>query len=53
MILEGGSITVDGEGTLCRDRPVPVSRAAPALAVLEEEEDPGSIWPKFKKKFEP
>ena len=53
MILEGGSITVDGEGTLVVTDQCLLSPGRTCSAVLEEEEDPESIWPKFKKKFEP
>ena len=53
MILEGGSITVDGEGTLVVTDQCLLSPGRTCSAVLEEEEDPESIWPKFHKKFEP
>lgn len=52
MILEGGSITVDGEGTLVVTDQCLLSPGRTCSAVLEEEEDPESIWPKFHKKFE-
>lgn len=53
MILEGGSITVDGEGTVVVTDQCLLSPGRTCSAVLEEEEDPESIWPKFHKKFEP
>ena len=53
MILEGGSITVDGEGTVVVTDQCLLSPGRTCSAVLEEEEDPESIWPKFKRKFEP
>ena len=53
MILEGGSITVDGEGTLVVTDQCLLSPGRTCSAVLEEEEDPESIWPKYHKKFEP
>ena len=53
MILEGGSITVDGEGTLVVTDQCLLSPGRTCSAVLEEEEDPESIWPKYRKKFEP
>ena len=52
MILEGGSITVDGEGTLVVTDQCLLSPGRTCSAVLEEE-DPESIWPKYRKKFEP
>ena len=52
MILEGGSITVDGEGTVVVTDQCLLSPGRTCSAVLEEE-DPESIWPKFKRKFEP
>ncbi len=51
MILEGGSITVDGEGTLVVTDQCLLSPGRTCSAVLEEEEDPESIWPKFHKKL--
>ena len=53
MILEGGSITVDGEGTLVVTDQCLLSPGRTCSAVLEEEEDPESLWPKYRKKFEP
>ncbi len=53
MILEGGSITVDGEGTVVVTDQCLLSPGRTCSAVLEEEEDSESIWPKFKRKFEP
>ena len=53
MILEGGSITVDGEGTVVVTDQCLLSPGRTCSAVLEEEEDPESIWTKFKRKFEP
>ncbi len=48
MILEGGSITVDGDGTLVVTDQCLLSPGRTCSAVLEEEEDPESIWPKLQ-----
>ena len=52
MILEGGSITVDGEGTLVVTDQCLLSpgRTASAVRVEEDEDD---IWPTFALKFKP
>ena len=53
MILEGGSITVDGEGTVIVTDQCLLSPGRTASAVLAEEEDEETIWPKYAKQFEP
>ena len=53
MILEGGSITVDGEGTVIVTDQCLLSPGRTASAVLADEEDEETIWPKFAKKFDP
>ena len=53
MILEGGSITVDGEGTLVVTDQCLLSPGRTCSAVLAEEEDEDTIWPKYARKFEP
>lgn len=53
MILEGGSITVDGEGTVIVTDQCLLSPGRTASAVLAEEEDEETIWPKYAKKFQP
>lgn len=52
MILEGGSITVDGEGTLVVTDQCLLSpgRTASAVRVEEDEDD---IWPTYALKFQP
>lgn len=52
MILEGGSITVDGEGTVIVTDQCLLSPGRTASAVrVEEDED--NIWPTFDLKFKP
>ncbi len=52
MILEGGSITVDGEGTLVVTDQCLLSPGRTASAVrVEEDED--ALWPTFALKFQP
>lgn len=53
MILEGGSITVDGEGTLVVTDQCLLSPGRTCSAVLADEEDEDTIWPKYARKFEP
>ena len=53
MILEGGAITVDGEGTLVVTDQCPLSPGRTASAVLADEEDEDTTWPAYAKKFEP
>lgn len=53
MILEGGSITVDGEGTLVVTEQCLLSPGRTASAVLAEEADEDTIWPVYAKRFEP
>jgi agmatine deiminase len=53
MILEGGSITVDGEGTLVVTDQCLLSPGRTCSAVMAEEDDPDTIWPKYARKFEP
>lgn len=52
MILEGGSITVDGEGTLVVTDQCLLSpgRTASAVRVEEDEDD---LWPTYALKFQP
>ena len=52
MILEGGSITVDGEGTLVVTDQCLLSpgRTASAVRVEEDEDD---LWPSYALKFQP
>ena len=52
MILEGGSITVDGEGTVIVTDQCLLSPGRTASAVRVDEPDVG-IWPTFALKFEP
>ncbi|TGY63081.1 agmatine deiminase [Muricaecibacterium torontonense] len=52
MILEGGSITVDGEGTVIVTDQCLLSPGRTASAVRIDEPDAG-IWPTFALKFEP
>ena len=52
MILEGGSITVDGEGTVIVTDQCLLSPGRTASAVrIEEDED--EIWPAYELKFKP
>lgn len=53
MILEGGSITVDGEGTVIVTDQCLLSPGRTASAVLAEEADEDTIWPAYAKKFQP
>ena len=53
MILEGGSITVDGEGTVIVTDQCLLSPGRTASAVLAEEVDEDTIWPAYAKKFQP
>ena len=53
LILEGGSITVDGEGTAIVTDQCLLSPGRTCSAVRVEEEDEDSIWPKYALKFEP
>ena len=53
MILEGGSITVDGEGTLVVTEQCLLSPGRTASAVLAEEVEEDTIWPVYAKRFEP
>ena len=53
MILEGGSITVDGEGTVVVTDQCLLSPGRTCSAVLADEEDEDTIWPKYARKFEP
>lgn len=53
MILEGGSITVDGEGTLVVTDQCLLSPGRTCSAVLADEEDEDTIWPRYARKFEP
>lgn len=53
MILEGGSITVDGEGTVIVTDQCLLSPGRTASAVLAEEADEDTIWPAYAKQFEP
>ncbi len=53
MILEGGSITVDGEGTVIVTDQCLLSPGRTASAVLADEADEETIWPKYAKQFEP
>ena len=53
MILEGGSITVDGEGTLVVTDQCLLSPGRTASAVLADEADEDTIWPVYAKKFQP
>lgn len=53
MILEGGSITVDGEGTVIVTDQCLLSPGRTASAVLAEEVDEDTIWPAYAKQFEP
>ncbi|MCI7218048.1 agmatine deiminase family protein, partial [Parafannyhessea umbonata] len=53
MILEGGSITVDGEGTLVVTDQCLLSPGRTCSAVMADEDDEGTIWPKYARKFEP
>lgn len=53
MILEGGSITVDGEGTLVVTDQCLLSPGRTCSAVLADEDDEDTIWPKYARKFEP
>ncbi len=52
MILEGGSITVDGEGTVVVTDQCLLSSGRTCSAVLEDE-DEDNIWPSYGRKFEP
>ena len=52
MILEGGSITVDGEGTVVVTDQCLLSAGRTASAVFVEE-DEDNIWPTYTRKFEP
>ncbi len=53
MILEGGSITVDGEGTVIVTDQCLLSPGRTASAVLAEEADEDTIWPAYARAFEP
>ena len=53
MILEGGSITVDCEGTLVVTDQCLLSPGRTCSAVMADEDDEGTIWPKYARKFEP
>ncbi len=53
MILEGGSITCDGEGTVVVTDQCLLSPGRTASAVRAPEEDPDSIWPAYRLAFEP
>lgn len=53
MILEGGSITVDGEGTLVVTDQCLLSPGRTCSAVMADEDDEDTIWPKYARKFEP
>ncbi|MDD6739820.1 MAG: agmatine deiminase family protein [Coriobacteriaceae bacterium] len=53
MILEGGSITVDGEGTLVVTDQCLLSPGRTASAVLADEADEDTIWPVYARKFQP
>ena len=52
MILEGGSITVDGEGTVVVTDQCLLSPGRTCSAVLTEE-DEDNIWPTYGRAFEP
>lgn len=53
MILEGGSITVDGEGTVIVTDQCLLSPGRTASAVLAKETDEDTIWPAYARAFEP
>lgn len=52
MILEGGAITVDGEGTVVvTDQSVLCPGRTCSAVLVDEDED--NIWPSYARKFEP
>ena len=53
VILEGGSITVDGEGTLVVTDQCLLSPGRTCSALVADEERGDTIWPKCARKFEP
>lgn len=53
LILEGGSITVDGEGTVIVTDQCLLSPGRTASALFKDESNPDTIWPVYKRKYEP